>query len=140
MNRDQAIQLAGRSIACILGATALLEATELPWHFVSLHHYRQLALASADAAYFVSLDEVQLAFCFARIAVLVLLALLFWKCGPRLARLLMPDSGEDSSAAAPGAGKDGRSSTREEKLAGRLIGSRYGQDRAGATQDAGDKR
>jgi hypothetical protein len=140
MTREEAIQLAGRSIACILGATALLEATELPWHFVSLHYYRQLAPASADAAYFASLDEVQLAFCFARIAVLVLLALLFWKCGPRLARLLLPAPGTASPAAAEGAGKSGSSSRVEEKLAGRLIGPRFRRARAAAEQESGESR
>jgi hypothetical protein len=56
-----------------------------------------MALAAKDAAafnleaYYVSVERVEIAFFFGRIAFLLLMALLFWNCGPRIARFLLPE-------------------------------------------------
>jgi hypothetical protein len=42
---------------------------------------------------------VDIAFFFGRIAFLLLMALVFWNCGPRIARFLLPE--EKQSPAAP---------------------------------------
>lgn len=79
------------------GIYALTEASYLPERFVALHHYVQEALAASHtttidlAAYYVSLERVGIAFFFGRIAFTLLMALVFWNCGPRIARLLLPE-------------------------------------------------
>jgi hypothetical protein len=55
-----------------------------------------MAVAAKDTGavdletYYVSLERVGIAFFFGRIAFLLLMAFLFWNCGPRIARFLLP--------------------------------------------------
>jgi hypothetical protein len=100
MNREEAVLLVSRALACIQGISALLEAAYLPERFMTLHHYAQrlqMAVAARDAAafdletYYVSGERVEIAFFFGRIAFLLLMALLFWNCGPKIARFLLPE-------------------------------------------------
>ncbi len=100
MSREEAVLLMSRALACIQGITALLEAAYLPERFMTLHHYAQrlqMAIAAKDAAafdleaHYLSVERVEIAFFFGRIAFLLLMALLFWNCGPRIASLLLPD-------------------------------------------------
>ena len=108
MSREDVVVLVSRALAAIQAITALLDASYLPTHFMSLHHYGQEAQMAAAAskrgtfdlaAYYVTLERVDIAFFFGRIAFLLLMALLFWNCGPRIARLLLP--GRESSPAVP---------------------------------------
>jgi hypothetical protein len=100
MNREDAVLLVSRAVACMQGAYAVVDASYLPERFMTLHHYAQrlqMFLAAKDVgasevdAYYVSLERVEIAFFFGRIAFLLLMALLFWNCGPRIARLLLPE-------------------------------------------------
>lgn len=134
MSREEAIKLVSRAIACIQAVSALLEATELPWHFVSLHYYQHLAATGSDsAAYFISLDQVQLGFCFARIGILILFAAAFWTCGSRIGRLLLP-----AQEAGPADAEAG--TARKALLADRLIGPRFREARSEPFQDADSRK
>lgn len=96
MTREEAVVLVSRALACIQAITALIEATYLPERFMTLHRYIQDALVAKDTAVFdlatnyVSVERVEIAFFFGRIAFLMLMALVFWNCGPRIAHLLLP--------------------------------------------------
>lgn len=73
--------------------TAFLEITTLPDRLISLHHYTSRISASGATQsdyYFKSLDQLGIAFMFARIAGLLLFAFFFWNCGPWIERILMP--------------------------------------------------
>jgi hypothetical protein len=100
MNREEAILLVSRALSCMQGTTALLEVAYSPERFMTLHHYvqrLQMALTAGDTAtvnlesYYVSGERVEIAFFFGRIAFLLLLGFLFWNCGPRIARFLLPE-------------------------------------------------
>jgi hypothetical protein len=89
------------------GAYAVVDASYLPERFMALHHYfqrLQMALAAKDMGafdletYYVSLERVEIAFFFGRIAFLLLMAVLFWNCGPKIARLLLPERKSPPSA------------------------------------------
>src|SRR5580704_7126093 len=97
MTRDEAVVLVSRALACIQVITALIEATYLPERFMTLHRYVRDALVAKDTAvfdlarYYVSVERVEIAFFFGRIAFLMLMTLVFWNCGPRIARFLLPE-------------------------------------------------
>jgi hypothetical protein len=92
MTREEAILLVSRALACIQAIAALLDFSYLPEHMLSLHHYLQLAqTGSTTVAYWLSLERVEIAFYFGRIAILLLTTLIFWNCGPRIARFLLPE-------------------------------------------------
>ncbi len=97
MTREEAVVLVSRALACIQAITALLDLTYLPERFVSLHHYVQEGLAASSttavdlATYYASLERIEIGFFFGRIAFLMLMAMLFWNCGLRIARFLLPE-------------------------------------------------
>jgi hypothetical protein len=76
----------------------LTDASYLPERFVALHHYVQEGLTASSATavdlanYYASLERIEIGFFFGRIAFLMVMALAFWNCGPRIARLLLPDA------------------------------------------------
>jgi len=104
MIREDGVLLVSRALACIEAIYALTDASYLPERFMALHHYTQEAIVTANTAtfdvvsYYVSLERVEIAFFFGRIAFLLAIALLFWNRGPRIARFLLPER-KDSSAA-----------------------------------------
>ena len=101
MSRKEAVLLVSRALAAIKLISAFLEATELPDRFVSLHHYASLIDAGAGtqgAYYFKRYDELGIAFNLARIAGLMVFALIFWNCSPWLERFLLPTKHEDTAA------------------------------------------
>jgi hypothetical protein len=107
MTRKDVVLLVSRALACIQAITAFIDASYIPSHFMTLHHYVQMARDAASlkdtgafelAAYYVSLERVEIALFFGRIAFLMLMALVFWNCGPRIARFLLPER-ENSSPA-----------------------------------------
>ena len=94
MTRREAVLLVSRALAMIQLISAFLEATTLPVRLISLHHYTSRIKASASIlgdSYFESLDQVGIAFRFARIAGLLILAFIFWNCGPWIERVLLPN-------------------------------------------------
>jgi hypothetical protein len=87
----------------------MLEVTCLPVHFVSWHHHVTLASERHEmppyetATYYLSLDHVEIAFYFGRIAFFALLALIFWNCSPRIACFLLPPARDPSPSHSTGA-------------------------------------
>lgn len=100
MNREEAVLLVSRALGCIQAVQAVLDASYLPQRFMTVHHDIEMARMYAAAhesgafdlrAYYVWLDRVDIAFFFGRIALLLTLALVFWNCGSRIARFLLPE-------------------------------------------------
>ncbi|HEY1805397.1 MAG TPA: hypothetical protein VGG45_13060 [Terracidiphilus sp.] len=107
MSRDEVIRLVSRALGCIEAIQAALDASYLPTRFMTLHHDLKMAKMYAAAgdsgafgvrAHYIWLDRVDIAFFFGRIALLLSLALLFWNCGPRIARFLLPERKQSSAA------------------------------------------
>jgi len=92
MSRKEAVLLAGRALAIIQFVAALLDISYLPERLVSLSHYQRLGAAAVgtEAEYFQTLGRVGIAFMLMRIAVLLILAGIFWKCGPWFESVLLP--------------------------------------------------
>jgi di/tricarboxylate transporter len=100
MTRKEAVLLVSRAIAMIQLSYAFVEVTTLSTWFVSLHHYTSrvnASMALPSDYYFKSYDQIGIAFNFARIAILMIFAFLFWNCGPWVERVLMPKC-EDSES------------------------------------------
>ena len=55
---------------------------------MSLHHYEG---PNGIASYLASLYSTEVGLLCIRIALLLLLALIFWQCGPRIRALLLPE-------------------------------------------------
>ena len=101
MNREEAVVLVSRALGCIQAISALLYLFSLPGYLVSLHHHLHV-LRTGDSdysSYLASLDRIDIAFLFGRVAVLCALALVFWNCGPRIARFLLPERKSLSTSA-----------------------------------------
>ncbi|MGA7831270.1 MAG: hypothetical protein WCA21_09930 [Terracidiphilus sp.] len=93
MSRKEAVLLVSRAISILQMIYALMELTYLPIRFASLIHHTARLNAVGPSGY----DEfwsgyyrLDIAFLFARVAICMLLALLFWNCGPWIARILLP--------------------------------------------------
>jgi hypothetical protein len=100
MSRKEVVLLVSRALAAIQLISAFIEATTLPDRFVSLHHYSSLidaGVGTQGAYYFKSYDEVSIAFNLARIAGLLIFALVFWNCGPWVERFLLPTKNEETA-------------------------------------------
>src|ERR1700721_148360 len=99
MSRKEAVLLVSRALAAIQLISAFIEVTTLPDKYVSLHHYASLidaGVGTQGVYYFKSYDEVGIAFNFARIAGLMVFALVFWNCGPWVERFLLPTKSEET--------------------------------------------
>ena len=91
MTRDEAVVLVSRALAIIQLVTAAIEVTYLPERILSVAHYARLGNGlSSTADYFLRLDVIELCGYLVRIPSLLLLALIFWNCGPWIARVLLP--------------------------------------------------
>ncbi len=107
MTRKEAILLVSRAIAVIQWSYALVEVTTLATWFLSLHHYTSrinASMALPSDYYFKSYDQIGIAFNFARIAILLLFAFLFWNCGPWIERVLLPNREDQDNTARAGQG------------------------------------
>ena len=104
MTRKEAVLLVSRALAFIQLISALLEITTLPDRLVSLHHYASRISASTALPsdyYFRSYDQVGIAFMFARVAVLLIFAFIFWNCGSWIERVLLPKRDDQEQASEP---------------------------------------
>jgi hypothetical protein len=92
MSRKEAVLLAGRALAIIQFVAALLDISYLPERLVSLSHYEHMAsvTAATESDYFQALGRVGIIFMLMRIAGLLVLAAIFWNCGPWFERVLLP--------------------------------------------------
>ncbi len=94
MTKDEIVLLVSRAIAVIQCISAFEEISYLPLRLVSLHHYRgRESWFALD--YFTSLYSLEVSMLCVRIAALLILAWVFWRCAPWVSRLLWPEhSGE----------------------------------------------
>ncbi len=93
MSRKEAVLLVSRALAIIQFVAALLDISYLPERFVSLSHYERIGsivAATETDSYFQALGRVGIAFMLVRIAGLLVLAVIFWNCGPWFETVLLP--------------------------------------------------
>ena len=90
MSQEEAVRLVSRALAVIQFVSAMEDITYLPSRMYSVHHYAGLG-ASTYLQMSYSLDVSAL---FLRIAGLLILTWVFWNCGPRIARMLLPAAAE----------------------------------------------
>lgn len=86
LSRDEIVLLVSRVLAVMYAITALLDVTYVPEYLVSLHHYS----GGPGASYLESIHRVYVGALLFRIVGLSILAWLFWRCGPWIARILFP--------------------------------------------------
>jgi hypothetical protein len=102
MQRKEAALLVSRALAVVQLIAACEEATYLPGRFMSLiHHSREASLVGVFATVdywrlYYQLDIMTLVI---RMGGLLILAVLFWNCGPWVVRTLLPkpEGGEESN-------------------------------------------
>ena len=92
MERKEAVRLVSRALALVFGVFALVETTYLPERMLSYVHYtnewRSVRAVSASL-YWLALYRLEAGFLFVRIAIYLLLAVVFWHCGPWVERTLL---------------------------------------------------
>ena len=97
MTKHEVVLLVSRTIAVIQCVTAMLEISYLPERFMALHHYgRHSSWLAPD--YLTSIYSLELSMLFFRIAGLLVLTWVFWKCGPWLRQLLSLDQENGTQA------------------------------------------
>jgi|SRR5215467_12340186 len=93
MSRKEVVLLVSRAVAAIQLITALIEMTYLPERLFSLHHFanlRSVLLSNLDVNYYATSDRIGVVSLIARIAGLLILTVVFWRCGPWVERALLP--------------------------------------------------
>jgi hypothetical protein len=93
MSRKEVVLLVSRAFAGIQLVTALIEATYLPERLFSLHHFanvRSVLLTNLDVNYYASIDRIGVVSLIARIVGLLILTVVFWRCGHWVERVLLP--------------------------------------------------
>jgi len=93
MRRDEAVRLVSRALAVIQFVSAMEDITYLPSRMYSAHHYSGIGTTS----YLQTTYNLDVGTLFLRIAGLLVLAWVFWNCGPRIARMLLPEE-QDAGA------------------------------------------
>jgi len=90
MTRREIVVLVSRALAVIQLMTALIEITYLPDHLMNLIHHMIPLQTPYFGDYWSRYYMEALLALVARIAILLLAALTFWKCGPKIEQLLLP--------------------------------------------------
>jgi hypothetical protein len=88
MTRDETVRLVSRALAVIQFVDAMEDITYLPSRMYSAHHYSGIGITS----YLQMIYSFDVSTLFLRIAGLLILAWVFWACGPRVTHFLLPDS------------------------------------------------
>ena len=94
MSRNEIVLLVSRTFAAIQFVTVLIEMSYLPERLVSYFHYA--ANAPSQNNYFGTYYNVVVLSLFARIAGLLILTAVFWKCGPWIERVVFSKEEEAS--------------------------------------------
>jgi hypothetical protein len=107
MTRKEAVLLVSRALAIFQLICALMELTYLPVRFISLHHHTSRINVLGPSGYddfWSSYYCVDIAFLLVRVIIYLVLALVFWKCGPLVEYFLLPksDDQEQSTKEMPG--------------------------------------
>ena len=95
MTQRQSVLLVSRALSLIWGVAGADEVTYLPERLRSFLHYvnRDSFLGlSKDDSYFGGTYRLEIALLFLRIGIYLILAFVFWKCGPLVNRTLMPET------------------------------------------------
>jgi len=94
MQRKEGVRVVSRVLSIFFGVFGLYETTYLPERLFSYLHYtnevRSAGVASAGL-YLPTLYRITVGFLFVRIAVYLILAVIFWKCSPWVERTLLPE-------------------------------------------------
>lgn len=97
MTRKETVLLVSRALSLLWGACGLTEVTYLPERLHSFVHYTRgggfLGYSASDS-YLGDSYRLSVAFLFVRIAIYLTLAVVFWKCGPRVEGTLLPNVAE----------------------------------------------
>jgi hypothetical protein len=94
MDRKAAVLLVSRALSVIQGICALVETSYLPERLISFLHYAHQADSlntSGQALYLLNSYRTETAFLFVRIGIYLILAVVFWNCGPWVERTLQPE-------------------------------------------------
>jgi hypothetical protein len=97
MSRKEAVLLVSRTLSILQLIYAMMELTYLPVRFASLfHHTTRINLLGPSGYddYWSGYYRVDIAFLFARVTICLVVAFLFWNCGPRIERMLLPNPEE----------------------------------------------
>lgn len=106
MTKEEVVRLVSRALAAIQFVTALEEMTYLPSRIFSAHHYS----GGVGSSYLETSYRLDVSLLFSRIVGLLILAWLFWACGPWITRLFLPptdpaqDMKPEDAAEAPARG------------------------------------
>jgi len=95
MNMKEVVRLVSRALSVFFGVSVLIEMAYLPERLYSYVFYANRAKspnATVGDIHFYCTDRVGIGFLFLRIAIYLLLAIVFWKCAPWVERLLTPVS------------------------------------------------
>jgi hypothetical protein len=102
MSRREAILLVSRALAVMQLIGVLFEVTYLPERFLSLQHHATgpsvLSVSSYDV-FWAGYYRVAIGALLLRILIGLLLAVVFWNCGPWIERLLLTDREKAGPAA-----------------------------------------
>jgi hypothetical protein len=90
MSRKEIVVLASRAVAFIEAMSALLYLTELPAEVTEFLHYFALRSVSPTSAYLSRYYAEATLSIVLRIAITAFAALLFWECGPKIEKFLLP--------------------------------------------------
>jgi hypothetical protein len=94
MNRKEAMRVVSRALSIVCGVFALEETTYLPERLLSYVHYTnewRSAGTPSQIMYLPTLYRIEAGFLFVRIAIYLVLAVVFWKCTPWVERTLLPE-------------------------------------------------
>jgi hypothetical protein len=101
MDRRAVVLIVSRALAMFTGIFALLETSYLPERLYAYLHYVHEANSSGEPAssfYLPNLYRLEAGFLFVRILIYLILTLIFWKCGPWVARILSPERAKDQAS------------------------------------------
>jgi hypothetical protein len=107
MSKREAVLLVSRALAVIEAVAAFLELSHLPSYLVSFLQSLEIVnfpgapFGHALLAHLVTSSSVALAFHVLWIGVLLVLTLLFWRCGPGVINFLLPESEQPQDSGLP---------------------------------------
>jgi uncharacterized membrane protein len=101
MSRKEAVLLVSRALSILQLIYALMELTYLPVRLASLLHHTAHINALWPSGYddfWGGYYRLDIAFLFARVTICLVVAFLFWNCGPWVERLLLPKTEEQKQS------------------------------------------
>jgi len=93
MSRKELVLLVSRAFALLLISWGLVEATYMPERLFALSHHLNRSSVLLAHDYWSSYYLIITVFLALRMLALLVVAAQFWRCGPRVERLLSPERG-----------------------------------------------